>query len=325
MRHLRMLLGTLLVAGTLTGLPAPANASGEATTVDSVRLDTPESIRAYWTPERMAQAKPKDIVHGANRVAPGRPVEAIGREETVAGAVPARLPAFSSIGSLAFFATPTVGKIFGIDSAGLLFSCSAGAVPGPARNVIVTAGHCVHDGPGTGWAKQVIYMPYYNQQPDPWYGSWTVAWMHVYKGWSQEGKDGYDYAFASVWPRGDGAVLGDVTGFNGMSFNRNFSYSGSLWGYPGIPPSEGGWQYNCSDTVVVAIGLSPYANDCPQIAQHGASGGPWMYDYRNDRMWGYVTTVTSEGRIGGTVFGPFFGDNAKRLWETAGERGANQS
>lgn len=319
-----MLLGTLLLAGTLSALPAPANASGEPTTVDSVRLDTPESIRAYWTPERMARAIPKDIVHGTAQGAPDQAVEAIGREVTVAGAAPARPPASSPIGSLAFFATPTVGKIFGVDSEGRDFRCSASAVPGPARNVIATAGHCVHDGPGLGWARQMIYMPYYNNQPDPWYGSWTVAWMHVYKGWSQEGKYSYDYAFASVLPRGDGAVLGDVTGFNGMSFNRNTSYSGSLWGYPAIPPSEGGWQYNCSDTVMVTFGFDPRVDDCPQIAQHGASGGPWMYDYRNDRMWGHVTTVTSRGHIGETVSGPFFGDNAKRLWEIAGERGANQ-
>ncbi|GAA3466604.1 trypsin-like serine peptidase [Nonomuraea roseola] len=323
MRNLRLLLGTLLLAATLTALPVPATAGGDPATVDSVRLGTPESIRAYWTQERMARATPKDIVDGAVRGASGQTVEAVGREVTVAGAAPARPTAPSPVGSLAFFATPTVGKIFGVDSEGRDFSCSAGAVPGPARNVIATAGHCVHDGPGRGWARLMIYMPYYNHQPDPSYGSWTVAWMHVYKGWSQEGKSGYDYAFASVWPRGDGAVLGDVTGFNGMSFNRTTSYTGSLWGYPGIPPSEGGWQYNCSDTVMAIFGNNR-VDDCPQIAQHGASGGPWMYDYRNDRMWGYVTTVTSEGYIGETVFGPFFGDNARRLWEIAGERGANQ-
>ncbi|WP_433361015.1 trypsin-like serine peptidase [Streptosporangium sp. CA-115845] len=324
MRNIRMLLGTLLVAGTLAALPAPANASDEPTTVDSVQLDTPESIRASWTPERMARAKPKDIVHHAAQGAPVQPVEAAGREVTVAGAAPARPPASSSIGSLGFFATPTVGKIFGVDSEGRDFSCSAAAVPGPARNVITTAAHCVHDGPGLGWARQLTYMPYYNNQPDPWYGSWTVAWMHVYQGWSQQGNDAYDYAFASVWPRGDGAVLGDVTGFNGMSFNRSSSFSGSLWGYPSIAPSWGGWQYNCSDTILVNFLVQSSVDDCPQISQHGASGGPWMYDYQNERMWGYVTTVTSEGEIGGTVYGPYFGNNAKRLWEIAGERGANQ-
>ncbi|WP_062352958.1 trypsin-like serine peptidase [Herbidospora yilanensis] len=314
MRSLHLLLGVLVAAGTLA---APATADSGPGIVGAEATVT-ESLQTFWTPERIARARSRELPAAEQSAAPARPAEPAGRELTVPGSAPAGGP------QKGFLANPMVGLILGENAQGL-FACSASAVGGPGRNVIATAAHCVHEGPGGTWARNLVYLPYYNYGPDPYYGTWTVVGTYVYSPWIESRDYTYDYAFASVLPR-DGRVLGDVTGWNGMSFNRTGVYTAALWGYPAIPPSEGEWQYNCATTVIASVFKRLQAGgDCATLAAPGSSGGPWMYDYQQSRGWGYVTSVNSQGARGQYVLGPFFGDAARRLWEHAGAHGATLS
>ncbi|MER5628668.1 hypothetical protein ABT061_47410 [Streptosporangium sp. NPDC002544] len=317
MRRLRLIMGALLLAGTVTALPAAASADPDA--IVSVKLE--RQAAAFWTPERMAQAKPAELSDRQARdrdvppVAP--PAGTPGREYTVPGAPPARQAAATASQSL--LATPTVGAIYLVTADGGLVYCSASAVGGHARNVIATAAHCLHGGPGGGFIRSAQYIPYYNYGPSPEYGVWTIDTIHVHQKWINTGDDFYDFAFATVAPRGDGARLGDVTGYNGMSFNRSGSYIAALWGYPGIPPSNAEWQYNCTDIAYngpMVPGFH-YSINCSTLAHGGSSGGPWIYDYQQERRWGYVSSVITHGVPGKSIYGPALGDEARAVYERA--------
>lgn len=52
----------------------------------------------------------------------------------------------------------TAGKVF-FSYKGKNYVCSGSAINGPTKNVVSTAGHCVHGGKGEGWHSNIAFAP----------------------------------------------------------------------------------------------------------------------------------------------------------------------
>ncbi|MGV9374017.1 hypothetical protein [Micromonospora tulbaghiae] len=139
-----ILAGTPALAGTGTtaGTAAPA-----AVTSIERKAGSSAQARAYWTAERMAAATPADEVEKSAGPVTQSPVA-----ERVRRFAEAVAPKDGSGFGAQLNESITVGKIFYTSSTdGLGHYCSASVVNSPARNMVFTAAHCVHDGPGRDW------------------------------------------------------------------------------------------------------------------------------------------------------------------------------
>lgn len=230
------------------------------------------------------------------------------RPVLVAGREPSQ-PALAAAGT-SMIATPTVGALYLSDDDGYLHMCSASTVPSAGRNLILTAAHCLYDRETGTWHKNGVYMPYFRYGVDPVYGMWVLDRALISPDWQASGEKWYDLAFATVQPRADGARVEDVTGSNGLGFFPPTWYKATVFGYPSAPPYDGMLQMNCTDTIMLHIAECPFTR--------GASGGPWLRDYQNERRWGYVTGLSAAAYSDGSgLLSPDFGPAAYALYQTA--------
>lgn len=161
------------------------------------RAETIEELRAFWSPERMASAKPmeKFVDASEGRQVSGTQAMPVGaaagvvngydptraRAKALAGlmstiiAQPMVSPPFAPpanptdyndyapfqrythFGSYFTYPISTIGVLYFVVPGQGLFRCSASAI---ARNTIATAGHCVYS-PGVGFHNSFIFCPSY--------------------------------------------------------------------------------------------------------------------------------------------------------------------
>jgi hypothetical protein len=89
------------------------------------------------------------------------------------------LPAMDARG-VPFGGTPAVGALFATSDGALRSHfCSASVVDSPARDLLVTAAHCV-TGPGSG---SIVFVPGYDEGRIP-YGVWRITRVIVGQGWT---------------------------------------------------------------------------------------------------------------------------------------------
>ncbi|MBO3746680.1 hypothetical protein J5X84_11435 [Streptosporangiaceae bacterium NEAU-GS5] len=269
--------------------------------------------RAYWTPERMAHALPIDLL--------GPLKQALG--ETTAtrrtqGARPASVPeaATSSARWAAGGAVArTTGRVF-LTMDGSDFVCSASALRSANRDVVVTAGHCVKNGSGA-WAENWTFVPGYDVGRKP-YGTFLARRMFVAGPWSRIGDDNYDVAMVAVAPSG-GRHLTDRVGGQGIGFNVRRGQRTFGFGFPADPPYDGEHLVYCAG----GAHDDPHALTQDQGVRcdltAGSSGGPWLSAFDASTGQGTVTSVSSfkYSDDHGTMYGPYFGDTIKELFDSA--------
>jgi V8-like Glu-specific endopeptidase len=242
----------------------------------------------YWTADKMRNAIPADLPDDpkvptsqdpAPRTGPpsiaSRPVAPLGR-------TPLNEPVPS-----------TAGKVFFSDN-GLNYVCSAAAVNNNYKNLVVTAGHCIHSGQGGNWHSNIAFAPsYYNGQSGA--GLWNWAAARTFNAWINNSNFSYDQAFFTVWPRNNRSLI-DTVGGNGLAINNSTSQpSTRIWGWPAEPPFNGEVPYYCEGTTS-ASGSTDAALGCNMNG--GASGGPWLKD-RIDQNLGYIFAATSRRTTSG--------------------------
>jgi hypothetical protein len=145
-------------------------------------------------------------------------------------------------------------------------------------------------------------------------------------GWTQGGDFAYDLGAVVVERRG-GKPLEDVVG-GGQGLLWNLAKVPKLvdLGYPANPTPPFEFKkgpYGCGSRVVIRDPMSdprPLGIDC--YFGEGASGGPWIIDYRPKRGWGYIVSVNSYGYISGPrarthYFGPYPGTAVKNVFQSA--------
>ncbi|MEU6098543.1 serine protease [Streptomyces sp. NPDC047079] len=156
-----------------------------------------------------------------------------------------------------------VGALFGPGGAleGGHF-CTASVVRSKARNLIVTAAHCL--GGGTVW-----FAPGYRDGRAP-YGIWKVTRTYVGDGWSDDQDEDSDIAFAAVETAG-GVDVEDVVGGNRFVTGRAAGATAvTVMGYP-----------NSRETPILCVNKPTVHSatqqriECPEFSS-GTSGSPWV-------------------------------------------------
>jgi hypothetical protein len=282
---------------------------------------SPATVRSYWTQARMRAARPADLLAPTPLRRPAAPA--------VASAAAATL--HQRVRKTSSYPNRTEGKVFftlpGGPPDGGDYECSGTAVRSPSHSLAWTAGHCVFDPGvlGAGYATNWEFVPGYSGGRKP-FGEWPASTLATTAQWRgtgilSGGDSAFDLGAATIAARA-GRLLQDRIGARRIAFGASRNHVYDAFGYPAErPPQEfdGGHLFRCrswyrgSDRKVGPP--SPMRISCDMTA--GASGGAWVLR-RHDR--GYVASVTSYGYSDepNTLYGPYQGEAARRLWRAAG-------
>ncbi|MEV7780785.1 hypothetical protein [Kitasatospora sp. NPDC088351] len=252
-----------------------------------------EVTQGFWSTARMEKAKGRATPQFSYRTAGGD----VERDDP-----PAAVPATPQPHPYSQ-ATAVVGKIF-MTASGGDSTCSGTVVSDPAQpgrsNLVYTAAHCLHDGKGGGWLKNIVFVPGYNrdgqavrgrpyteQQVAP-YGRWTAVRALVSPAWVKESGVGpgspYDYGIVRVRDEsGSGRSLEETVGSSvPVWFNAPRSQITSVfsYGYPAERPFDGMELHHCDAAARPArLSFGPahppmYVIGCTMTG--GSSGGGWF-------------------------------------------------
>ncbi len=326
----------LLAALVLLG-PGFARAADQ---VGSHELD-PDNVRSYWTPERMRAATPLDQMPGdatsgggpPDAPDPGRaamvaPVDAgtgqvsrlsAGTVEAGAGASSAALDR-DEIGDPAAEPFRSHGKVFLTISGGSNpgdFVCSGTAIASNNKSVVWSAGHCVFDTGGGGFATNWMFAPGYHSGSTP-FGEWPAEQLATTEQWRKSGNLSYDLGAATVSANPEDQSLTDVVGGRGIAFNQARDKTYQSFGYPAQqPPIEfsGGREFRCSSELGGTDnppGSGPNTLYIPCDMTAGSSGGGWVAadTVLSVNSYSYCLVVTCEQNL----YGPYQGDVAQTLY-----------
>jgi hypothetical protein len=284
MKRAGTLLLTLFLLGVLS-TPAQATPPAQAKAVGQSR----DEVVAYWTAERMREAKPVARARGGSR-----------GQKT---AYP-----FTRYEPTTY--NPAHGKVFFTDS-GVNYVCSGTALTSGNESVVWTAGHCVNEGPGkyfTNWA----FVPAYRDGVRP-YGTWAARTLLTTSGWGSGGDFSFDEGAAVVSTNAAGQTLTDTVGSRGIAFNQAPDQRYLAHGYPAASPFTGGRMFICDAN----LGLRDTSANPPTLGigcdmTGGSSGGGWV-------VGNNVLSVTSYGygNLRNVLFGPYLGSVAQQLYNSA--------
>lgn len=184
----------------------------------------------------------------------------------------------------------TTGRLFFRTKSGRDSWCSAAVLrPG----LILTAGHCVHQGSGgsNGWHSKWLFVPAYHNGQAP-YQAWNWRWVITTGSWVNSGgnvPNKADFAIIETEDRSFGSrvrKIGQVVGYLGYHTNILQRNHAKILGYPGNfdrgrilhQVDAGNWRLGGQNTVL-------YGSDM----RGGSSGGPWVMNFG----------VRAQGQTGG--------------------------
>lgn len=311
----------------------------------------------YWSPERMANAHPIPLPEPSLnlRAILGELLLPNGSSVPVTGAAPvppsehaeeksaclsrvrqntpaAEWPSQSSECPSTRPPATTVGKLPGVwvndpnnsNDDQRTGGCSASTVDTPAKNLVLTAAHCVlntlNNDPWSErqWLQYAEFVPGYRNGVHP-HGEWAVKRVEVPDQWEKSKDIRYDVALVEVYPsdvtEGDRVV--DVVGANGIRFNEPAEQDAYNLGYPSNH-ANGEVLYYCHDRSKWGGVLNPRITWMKCDFSRGASGGPWLMNFNGET--GYLFSVHSHrctalwcGRTAAN--GSLFDETIKRLYD----------
>ena len=316
--------GALVAAALHTG---PATAASPSVPAHQAATTAAEQQRIvdFWTPERMRNATPLDLL----AVTPDQatPTASVDRGEprTVPPTRPADTPGTSDAPDTLAFpegggpwtgggdVVTTSGRVF-FTYQGRTASCSGNAVTSENGSTVITAGHCVKlDG---AWHTDWVFVPGYHDGERP-YGTWTAAELLATPQWVASEDINYDIGAAVVNPL-DGQRLTDVVGGQGLAFGAGYNVDMYAFGFPAADPYDGEQLIYCSGTAYRDFLLtSDHGLACDMTG--GSSGGPWFTKFDEATGTGLQASVNSFGYVflPDQMYGPYFGAEAEDLYQTA--------
>ncbi|WP_460690494.1 trypsin-like serine peptidase [Nesterenkonia suensis] len=295
--------------------------------VEGVEVPAAEQVQAhtYWTPERMAEARPPVPDVAENRV---RSVDDFFAE--IHQSLPRTISSASSVSAASSAATsppvvlagsrssqedpstvPHVGKVFFSTSAGDQV-CSANLVASENRSTVVTAGHCLHEGAGGDFAQNFVFAPAYDDGESE-HGLWAARSLSTSSAWAQASDLEHDYAFAVLEVKDGETVEDEVGAASSIAFNQPRGLHYTAYGYPAASPYDGQSLRSCEGQAEDDPGgRSTQGISCDMTG--GASGGPW-----------FLTDGGAQNSINSykydadpdSIYAPYFGDRAEALYDHA--------
>jgi V8-like Glu-specific endopeptidase len=214
--------------------------------------------------------------------------------------------------------TPTAAKFTGVSTVGALFYttgsqkhfCTASVIDSAARDVVLTAAHCVYS---TRYATNVAYVPEYHSGARP-LGTWAVRAITVAAGWRTAHNPNLDFAFLAAAPL-SGRHVQAVTGGLALALNRAYAQDIEVVGY------------NDSDDLPVrcltrSFEFRPGQQEFYCHDYHGGtSGGPWITGLNPRTGTGVVHGVIGGYEQGGSYewasYSAYFGAQLDALFKEA--------
>jgi len=254
-------------------VPAAKGASGPA---------RQRALLAYWTPERMEKALANEG-------------DAEARSLPRATAAPVDGPYSTA-----------VGKLFFEHANGAADACTGTVVNSDSEVLVLTAAHCLHDGPGGNWTKNQVFYPAFHDGASP-YGGFTAWNIGNSPAWSSGTAPDYehDYGMLVVNDNAKGETVLEAAGGFQIVPDMRTGEQVSLLGYSG-PPYDGNHQEFCQDLVEpTAPPINMWQVECSNM-KPGSSGGPWLLDYDYDTGSGYIAGLNSINDTGSFMASPRF-------------------
>ena len=313
---MRSRLPAMLIVAGLIALSLPAAVGARPAQSDHDR------IVAYWTPQRIANAQPRDFqMTASGHLVPMAPPggSGTGASWTGNGAIEQRS------GRVLFH----MGSGDWICSASVLNDGSAS----DGYSLVLTAGHCAFDGTD-GWATNWMYIPDFDDAPtytcaNSQYGCWTARALALSAGFVNGGGFGsatltYDWAIAVVGAGGKGGNVNpqvDALGSYALKTDAN-NIGDTVWafGYPAAGKYHGKDLTYCTGTTVAdPYGAATWGLPCNMTG--GSSGGPWLSGTTNPADGtGSVASLNSYGYSGlKYMFGPRFNTNTGNVLNAANQ------
>jgi len=203
----------------------------------------------------------------------------------------------------------TVGRLFWNNAAGTPFACTAFTVGSANRDLLLTAGHCIHAGNGGAWHKDFMFVPGLRNGGEP-FGRWTPREVWTVDRWTRSGSQSYDVGVLVMNPNARGSHLAEVIGGQGLAINGSNDTAVVDLGY-GIstePSSPQALKY--CDGTTGRDWLRPLEITIACDMRHGASGGPLIAGLGSNGI-GTVVSLNSHillPRNPGYMYGPYFGN-----------------
>ena len=303
---LRTIKTTLVVTLLFVAAPAVAQAGSLS-----------KEIRGYWTSERMQTAIPGDALLSDEMVVGPLGDLGLGLDETMAGG--GLEPRVENPRARPF---RTHGKVF-FTLGNLDYVCSGTSIKSKTRSLVATAGHCTYS-EADGYASNFMFAPAYNEGNTP-FGEWTAKRLRATKQWEAREDIRYDVGMATV-SRLNGKKLARVVGKRGIAFNRSRKQNFDAFGYPAGDPYDGESMRHCKSpgegTDNRQDNPEPIRIDCGMTG--GSSGGGWVINGRDVNSvvsYGYECgfgplplPVPCNNPERGKLFGPYFGDEIRKLY-----------
>ena len=306
--RIRPLIRSLVPCVLLAAVLAP---SARATNGGASISTGAEAARArgFWTAARMKEAEALSArLPGKGRLVDG-PSSALATEES---AVPTEAisdptaPGFSQNGA-----------VFIVGPSGTLGRCSGTSVNAPNFSLVITAGHCVHE--GAHWTgEKWVFVPGYHFGERP-FGTFVAKWLGSTPQWISSENPNFDVGAAVVSRNERGQRLADAVGGDGIAWNLSPNQVFDVYGYPVAPPFNGATLQRCAQTPFEGHAFFSFLTPGPlNLAVHckispGASGGGWVIAGKN-----VLNGITTDGYPGDdTNYGPYFGDEVADLFARA--------
>ena len=311
------LLGLVLLLPAIAG---PATAAGPPSERDR--------ILAYWTRERIAAAKPRDMTLVGGRFVAGT-LAAPAPQPMAAPATTTGTRWPDGVGQ----AYKAIGRVlFTMDGSDWVCSAVAATDTRADISVVLTAAHCAYDQATRAFATNWTFIPEYDTAPElrdctrTVHGCWIASGLVVHRGYAGQRSFNttavqHDWAFAVVPTGGHSNTQLDATvGSYPISFT---SYANgtpmTAMGYPA------GGAYAPGHELVYchgAVGSDPYTSyrtyRLPCDMTGGSSGGPWFTGFDENGNTGTLSSVNSYGYSGITAMhGPKFNTKTRDTWNAA--------
>jgi len=281
-------------------------------------------VLAYWTRERIANARPRDFTWDAVRGFQPKAKPGTGGGGTVTGA------SWTAGGNIL---TGTGRVLFTLSGTDYICSGSVVRESNSAKAIVLTAGHCVVENDGT-FATNWLFIPSFDTAPtytcaNTTYGCWVADELYADAAFASAGSFNdtavqHDWAFAVVSGGGKSntaqldTTVGGAFGiaFSGVSSGNTLS----AFGYPAAGKYHGNDLVYCKGPIGTdpGTGGTTWSMACDMTG--GSSGGPWVSTTTTNYTYASTTlrSLNSYGYSGiRNMYGPKFNSNTQAVFNSA--------